>query len=376
MQNRWIWIGLAAFAPLYAASGCSGSESVDGEPAAAPAPVDDAGEEATGSGGEGGSGGAAGSGGAGGDAGTAGSGGAGGDPDAGGADAPADVAVDAPPVAVRFVAMGDTGEGNATQKQVGDAIAALCAQKGCDFVQLLGDNFYDNGVGSVTDAQWQSKFEIPYQNVNLPFWVVLGNHDNGGNGAGTDPARGDVQIAYAATSTKWKMPARVYSHAIGPVEFFALDTNAGMFGLQGAQKAQVAQMLSASQATWKIAFGHHPYLSNGPHGNAGSYEGLPFVPLVNGSGVKDLLDGSVCGKADVYISGHDHSKQWLKDTCAGTELIVSGGGAKTTEIKGNDPVHYQDDVEGFLYVVIQGNTFTGELYDATGALQYTRTLTH
>ena len=29
-----------------------------------------------------------------------------------------------------------------------------------------------------------------------------------------------------------------------------------------------------STGTWRIAYGHHPYLSNGPHGNAGMYEGF------------------------------------------------------------------------------------------------------
>ena len=49
---------------------------------------------------------------------------------------------------VRFVALGDTGHGNADQTRVGDAVGALCAAQGCDFVVLLGDNFYPTGVTS------------------------------------------------------------------------------------------------------------------------------------------------------------------------------------------------------------------------------------
>jgi hypothetical protein len=78
---------------------------------------------------------------------------------------------------LRFVAMGDTGKGNQGQKDVGAAIAAHCAARGCDFVQLLGDNIYDSGVTSVDDPQWQTKFEEPYKLVTQPFYVVLGNHD-------------------------------------------------------------------------------------------------------------------------------------------------------------------------------------------------------
>jgi len=50
---------------------------------------------------------------------------------------------------VRFVALGDTGKGNPSQYQVGAAIGAHCAKLGCDFVVLLGDNFYQNGAFTV-----------------------------------------------------------------------------------------------------------------------------------------------------------------------------------------------------------------------------------
>jgi hypothetical protein len=279
------------------------------------------------------------------------------------------------PNVVRFVAIGDTGEGNDTQKAVADGIAKVCATKGCDFVQLLGDNIYDVGVTSTSDPQWQTKFEVPYQGVDLPFWAVLGNHDNGGGGAGTEPAVGDFQVQYSMVSSKWKMTARFYSYVAGPAEFFGLDTNAGMLNQHQAQTTEVAAMLDKSGAAWKVAFGHHPYLSNGPHGNAGNYEGLSFIPGVNGAGVKQLLDGSVCGKADVYICGHDHSKQWLEGTCSGTVLIVSGAGAKTTELPGTNPNHFQDVVPGFLWAEISGNTFVGEFHDQAGTMQFSRTIT-
>ncbi len=71
-------------------------------------------------------------------------------------------------------------------------MAKKCATDGCDFVQLLGDNIYDSGVGSTSDALWQSNFELPYAELDLPFWVVLGNHDYGGDGAGTE---GDPRFA-------------------------------------------------------------------------------------------------------------------------------------------------------------------------------------
>lgn len=278
--------------------------------------------------------------------------------------------------ALRFVAMGDTGKGNEGQKLVANAIAAKCAKDGCDFVQLLGDNIYDSGVSSTSDPQWTTKFETPYGGVSMPFYAVLGNHDYGGNGTGNEFGKGQNEVDYTAKSMKWKMPGNIWNRSEKGVDMFALDTNLIMFSRDiDKQKTAFNAWKGSAKGTWKLAFGHHPYLSNGPHGNAGRYEGIPFIPVASGGTVKDFMDSTVCGNVDVYICGHDHSRQWITPTCKGTELIVSGGGASTTELKGSNPTYYQSATTGFLYVVIQGNKFTGEWIDAMGKSEYTRTIT-
>ena len=182
----------------------------------------------------------------------------------------------AAPKAVRFVAIGDTGTGTAAQKKVGDTIAAVCKARGCDFVQLLGDNIYESGVSSVDDPLWQTAFETPYAAVDQDFYAVLGNHDYGHNGLGTDFGKGTHEIAYTAKSKKWKMPSAYYQYVppagANNVHMFALDTNMQMFGQDDDQKSDVAAFIAASTSEWKIAVGHHPYKSNGPHGNAGKYD--------------------------------------------------------------------------------------------------------
>jgi tartrate-resistant acid phosphatase type 5 len=274
---------------------------------------------------------------------------------------------------VRFVALGDAGKANQGQLDVATAVAAKCAASGCDFVQLLGDNIYDSGPSSPTDRVFQTHFEVPYAAVEAPFFVVLGNHDYGGNGAGYEFGKGQHSVDYTALSDKWNLPAAFYHHAIKHVEFFALDTNMAMYSLADNQENTIPGWVAASTARWKIAFGHHPYRSNGPHGNAGDYDGV-FIPPADGSDVKNLLDVAVCGTTDVYLSGHDHTLQWLTETCSGTELIVSGTGASATELEGDNPAHFQSLALGFLYVTIDGDTFTGEFIDTTGAVLFTRTL--
>ena len=139
-------------------------------------------------------------------------------------------------------------------------------------------------------------------------------------------------------------------------------------------------------ADWVFAAGHHTYLSNGSHGNAGNYESIEVagvevpnpVPIMNGGNVRDFFDEVVCGTVDIYFAGHDHNRQWLNepDALCGTELIVSGAGAKLKDFedRGND-VHWQDDTrEGFLYVVIEGEALHGQFIDKDGVVDFERSL--
>jgi hypothetical protein len=56
-------------------------------------------------------------------------------------------------------------------------MVAFCGSTPCDFVLLLGDNFYPSGVKSVTDSQWKTAFVTPYEALGLTFYPTLGNHD-------------------------------------------------------------------------------------------------------------------------------------------------------------------------------------------------------
>jgi hypothetical protein len=114
------------------------------------------------------------------------------------------------PGVVKFIVIGDTGHGNDSQLQVSDAINKKCDQSSCDFILLLGDNIYQSGVDSVNDEQFQTKFEIPYSKITVPFYPVLGNHDYGGNGVGYDIKKSFYQIQYSEKSSKWVMPKHYY----------------------------------------------------------------------------------------------------------------------------------------------------------------------
>ena len=280
------------------------------------------------------------------------------------------------PGKVKFVAVGDTGKGNSAQTKVANIIKTKCENDGCDFVLLLGDNIYESGVDSVNDSQFQTKFETPYHDIVLPFYVVLGNHDYGGDGAGYEIQKSIHQVRYTEKSSKWVMPAHYYKFNAGNTSFFALDTNTQLFNLANEQSKDVSHWIDQSPSDWKIVFGHHPYMSNGPHGNAGSYDGIPDnLDRFGGKGVKEFAESVWCGKADLYIAAHDHSRQWLGNTCDGTNLVISGAGASTTTLPGSNPALFQSDTPGILYVVIDGKILTAEFIDVKGNSEFKHTLT-
>jgi tartrate-resistant acid phosphatase type 5 len=252
---------------------------------------------------------------------------------------------------VRFIAVGDAGEGNDAQYAVADAIEAVCAERGCDFVLYLGDNFYTDGVETIDDTEFQDKFELPYANLHLPFYVVNGNHDLDAGGEVLDPWKADLYVEYTQLSDKWTMPAPYYSFVWGDLELFGLDTTQMLYGDE-EQEEWLDDALEASTARWKIVYGHHPYLTNGAHGHDEQ------------DNLDEMFEGIVCERADVYLAGHDHTMQWLEPSC-GMELIVSGAGAKTTPLEYEDhPTFFEDDDHhGFMWLEV-GEDLTGAFFDS------------
>ncbi|RZS41232.1 calcineurin-like phosphoesterase family protein [Herbihabitans rhizosphaerae] len=245
---------------------------------------------------------------------------------------------------------GDAGTGEAGQWAVARAAKQIHDRENISLAIGLGDNIYENGPESGDDDEFASKFENPNAGIDVPWLMVLGNHDCSGiiPGSGGWPRRGDHEVEYHSRSRRWYMPSRYYSvplPAADPVvEFFGIDTTPltsyvmqtdpyytydGPFIRE--QRAWLDRSLAASKATWKIVFAHHPLRNNGKHGNAGEYDGIPIGNYISGIHAKKLYEEIVCGRANFILSGHDHTSQIL-DTAAeykGTQQIVCGAAAKT-----------------------------------------------
>ena len=280
----------------------------------------------------------------------------------------------------RFVAFGDQGEGNTAQYAAGEAAATVCAEKGCDFALLLGDNFYDAGVSSVSDEQFATKFELPYAKLDMPFYVILGNHDYGETSF--EWYRGEFQKDYALQNPKWILPKEYYSFQTGEglADFFAFDTARIMWGdMVDEQRDFLNTAIGESEAIWKVAFAHHPYLSNGKHGNAGNYEGFSFIPIASGESIKDFMDEVICGKVDLYLCGHDHNRQSFTASASncGVNFIVNGASSKSSDFAYHDDnftLWGDDQKEGFVWLEIIEDKMTVIWYDSDGNIDFEYTI--
>ncbi len=255
-----------------------------------------------------------------------------------------------------FIALGDTGKANSGQYQVAQAISEDCLANACKFGLLLGDNFYDEGVTSVNDPLFIEMFEKPYQNFISPFYITLGNHDYGKTA--NDWKRGAVQVQYSQKNKKWILPNFYYSFSTGDVLFIVLDSSRLFHNKDTNEQIMfIRKTLAQRKEKWLIVAAHHPYISNGKHGNAGNYDGVP-IPPYSGNHIKSIFETELCLHADLVLSGHDHNLQTLpgNKNCPKPVFVISGGGASVTkELSKRNPILFQSAALGYTSVEVNEN---------------------
>ena len=262
-----------------------------------------------------------------------------------------------------FFALGDTGTGDPNQQKVAAAMAQQARLTPPAFALLLGDNFYEFGISSAQAQEWQSKFETVYNapELQVPFYAVLGNHDYLGN------AEAEVLYTNQQPQSRWKMPTRYYhfTQSLGDgqqVIFVALDTEplANSLVDSSQQLAWLRQTLAASDAHWKIVYGHHPIYSGGQHGNnARLIENLQ--PILNQYGV------------DLYLSGHDHDQQMLAPQ-QNLHFVVSGAGSKSRDVRWQSNTRYAATNLGFTHFRVSADELVVSFYTGAAKLDFAHTI--
>jgi hypothetical protein len=186
---------------------------------------------------------------------------------------------------ISILLIGDQGTQTQDQYDTAQAMKQVCDARGCDFAMALGDNLYTVGpILGTSDPQFGLGFETPYADFDMPFFMTLGNHDNGATGHVV--VHGDYEVAYTyseESSGKWQMPSRYYNQTFndGLLEIWSVDGDTLTAGdsvggirlgpdLIYDREPQIEwleESVGASQATWKVVFGHYQYATEGYKGD-------------------------------------------------------------------------------------------------------------
>ncbi|EEF57801.1 purple acid phosphatase family protein [Pedosphaera parvula] len=273
------------------------------------------------------------------------------------------------PDGFNFIVFGDWGRnGERDQSEVAAQMALAAKATKVRFIISAGDNFYDNGVASASDPQWQTSFEHVYRDpaLQIPWHVILGNHDYNGNC--------DAQLEYARSHPRWNMPARYYlqTHHIDKsttADFFYLDTSPMIESYHRHRrlgpnvttqdvKKQIAwfkNALIASQAQWKIVIGHHPIYSGGEHGDTAEL-------------IKDVLPLLQEHKVQAWFNGHDHDLQHLM--AGDLNLFCCGAGSQVRNTRKTERTKFAQSRSGFTTVSLRSDRMRVHMTDNHGQLLY------
>lgn len=248
-----------------------------------------------------------------------------------------------PGPATGFVFVGDFGTGSEAEADVSSAIRTWVDDRPFDALVTLGDNVYSDGSPSRFDEAWNE----PYgwvEDARVPVVASLGNHD-------IETANGGPVMDL------FDMPNRWYERRVGPVDVFVLDSNDLE---EEGQMAWLSTALASSSAPWQVLVFHHPVYSCGKHGSTPRVQ-RELLPIVAIQGV------------DLVVNGHDHNYQRFAPV-NGTTYVVSGGGGATLYPVGDcpadtpDPVAWNDDVHGFLYISASPAELVGTAVSGSGTV--------
>ena len=288
-----------------------------------------------------------------------------------------------------FLVVGDWGRrGDENQTAVARAMGRCGEVSRPDFVVSVGDNFYEGGLNAADDPEFAQSFTDVYthETLQVPWHAILGNHDYGD--CGYDESTGDevacplhadvnrspqfqLDPALRARDWRWNAPARNFDlRPVADAHLFFIDTNPHVTSYSSrpwassvpeglstqnatAGKSWLETGLQASNARWKLVFGHHPMRSNGYWGD---------VEDVRNSLEETLATNGVAA----YFNGHDHDMQHTVVRVSGRGLhhFTSGAGSKTGRGFGVAETTFERDEPGFASVRVSRDAVKVQFWGA------------
>ncbi len=327
----------------------------------------------------------------------------------------------------RIVLIGDGGQFTEGKHPVSDAIRATVPLDAKTVVVFLGDNVYKVGLPDdqvITYALAHNVLDSQVSivaNTKARLYMIPGNHDwNNGSFNGIQTVvREQIYVSQLG-----KDNVRFYPEGgcPGPVEIpinddvvlIVIDSQWWLhlydkpgiesdceFKTKDEVVTQLGELFLKNYKKLVIVATHHPFRSNGVHGGLfgwkqhlfpftdmkkGLYIPLPVLgsiyPIARGvfgtpqdlkhpdyvNMIHDIEEVAKTHPNVIYVAGHEHNLQLLKDT--GTYYIVSGAGSKTSRVTKSKRSLFVSENTGFATLEISKNkNVRASFYTVTDSLR-------
>ncbi len=294
---------------------------------------------------------------------------------------------------LRFCVFGCMGTGGTDQKAVAkllqEKVATMKESEKPEFIIILGDNFYNNGVDDPKDKAFNNNFHNIYYPENsalrgIPCFVIPGNHDhnlhrgfsgktnglthfkkieaqiqhtyndNNIHASYNDISRENVvamfdsKVLDLAKLPQWNMPRRAYAITKNAVIMLMLDSSAYVQGYLKFLESKDEN----NQATWvdrlekkaksegkRVIFCmHHPLVTAGTHSadkDLEIYLAKEEIEKLRKNGIAgenynqvlyEIMLKKQKLEPDLVCSAHDHSMAYFLEKVVGLRQLISGGG--------------------------------------------------
>jgi hypothetical protein len=241
-------------------------------------------------------------------------------------------------IPVRFVVLGDSGNGSEDQRAVLRQIWTVPQ----DLVIHTGDLAYDHGTRAEIEANFFGVYESLLRVV--PVFPTSGNHEYQTEGAA--PYREAFVLPENGGPDGRE---RWYSFDYGDVHFVALDTERS----GRAQAAWLDADLAANRLPWTVVYLHKPPYSAGVRGGDAAVR-AHFVPLFEKH------------RVPLVLAGHEHHYERMRPLRGVTYVITGGGGRGTRPVRHSNGSAFSESVLHFLSVQVDGDRLSLHAIDATG----------
>jgi hypothetical protein len=238
---------------------------------------------------------------------------------------------------IRFAVLGDTRDGDKIYIQL---IGKILARKP-HFVIHLGDMIPKPG-----DKAWPHFFAITNR-FDCPFFPTAGNHDVGKRKPGHEMYRKQFILPGGRT---------YYAFRIGRGVFAILDSEEGGGRIGGEQRARLKELLSSSDAEFKLGFLHRPMFP--PEGSVKIGKAMDRYPADR----DDLHRLFIHMKMNAVFAGDDH--RYDRRKVEGLSYIVTGGGGAPLSSPEEKGGYYH-----FIWMTVQKGRMDGEVVDLEGTVR-------